>query len=74
MFEPTICHMRGTECACPSGKCQQQPKAAAVPLIRPTNRDMLAVWAFWIVVALVVGGTYQALRAEEIQFQQEARV
>lgn len=71
----TRCDLRThNECGCKPGTCDQQPRAAAVPLFRPTNRDIAAIWAFWIVVALVVGGTYQALRAEEIQFQLEARV
>jgi len=69
-----LCHMRGVECACPAGICDQQPKAAVVPLIRPTNRDILALWAFCIVIAVIVGGTINALRAQELQFQLQARV
>jgi hypothetical protein len=69
-----LCHMRGIECACPAGTCQQHPKAAAVPFIRPTNRDMLVVFVTCVVIAVIVGGTYQALRIQEHQFQLQERV
>jgi hypothetical protein len=69
-----LCHMRGLECACAPGTCDQQPKAAAVPLIRPTNRDMLVVFVACIVLAVIVGGTVQALRIQEHQFQLQERV
>jgi hypothetical protein len=69
-----LCHMRRLECACPVGTCQQQQKAIPAPTVHPTNRDMLVLWAFCIVIAVIVGGTVQALRTQEHQFQLQARV
>lgn len=73
MLPDHICHIRThRECAC-LDTCKVQV-ATPAPTVRPTNRDIAALWAFCIVIAVIVGGTYQALRAEEIRFQQEARV
>jgi hypothetical protein len=66
--------MRGVECACKPGTCNQQPKAIALPPIRPTNQDILFVSVFCIVIALIAGQTYHALDRQEHQFQLEARI
>jgi hypothetical protein len=66
--------MRGIECSCPAGTCQQQPKAEAVPLFRPTNRDMLFVFVTCIVLAVIVGGTVHALQVAEREYQLQLRI
>ncbi|MGV2099010.1 hypothetical protein [Rhizobium sp. 21-4511-3d] len=61
------------ECACPTGTCQQQPTTPA-PVVQASKRDAAVIWAFCIVIALIGAGTYEALRAQEIIYQQQARV
>lgn len=73
-FPSDLCHMRGVECICKPGTCQQQPRAITAPVIRPTNRDMLVLFATCIVIAVIVGGTYQALAQQERTFQLQARI
>lgn len=70
-----LCQIRDNrECGCPAGTCANQPRAITVPVIRPTNRDMLVVFVFCIVIAVIVGGTYQALAQQEREFQLQARI
>ncbi len=69
------CDLRNhNECACKPGTCDQQPKAIALPPIRPTNQDMLVLWVFCIVIALIAGQTYHALTVQERDFQLQARI
>lgn len=59
------------ECACLPGSCRVQP--APVPLFQPSKRFTLEVVAFWVVMALIAGGTLQALQSGEHQYQTDRR-